>query len=143
MKVSENFDLREFVHPSHWSKGAAFAMKVVDARLFAVAQTVRDRLDAPIYINNWHVGGTFSLSGARPFDTSLGAKYSQHKFGRAIDLKGTQHTAKDIYNEISLNWSLIYQPLGVTRLEDINHTPTWVHVDLAYTDSGNLVIFKP
>jgi len=143
MKLSKNFSLQEFVHPDIYDMGESLATKFIDSRMIVFAQALRDRLGSGLIINNWHIHGPYKLSGVRPFDTTVGARWSQHKFGRAIDLKGVSLSTEEIYEEVRKNWVSIYRDTGVTRMEHIDHTPTWVHVDCAYTDSPSLTIFNP
>ena len=74
-------------------------------------------------------------------DTATGAKLSSHKRGCAIDVRGAWK-AQDLYKDIVDNYSL-YRAKGLTTVEDIAHTPTWVHLSCEWTGSNELVVVKP
>ena len=58
----------------------------IDKRIVEIAQELRNVFGA-ITINDKSIGGSYNLSGWRPFDCKIGAKHSSHKFGRGLDLK--------------------------------------------------------
>ena len=76
-------------------------------------------------------------------DTAVGGKLSQHKFGRAADIKIPGLTSRQIYDEI-LNHEKIFMAAGLTTLENIDATPTWVHIDIRYQgNSEKIIIVNP
>jgi len=56
-----------------------------------------------ITINDYIFGGNNQYRGLRPFDCSVGVKYSQHKFGKASDFSEKEISPKEIYEEIIEN----------------------------------------
>ncbi len=61
---------------------------VFDPNILRLADIFRERFGTTI-INNYAFGGATKYAGFREFNYPGGSKYSQHKFGRALDLKPT------------------------------------------------------
>lgn len=60
----------------------------LDIRSLLTADMIRELVDTSIIINSRNYGGKqFDNSGMRLKNSNVGAKFSQHKFGRANDLK--------------------------------------------------------
>ena len=138
MKVSNNFVLQEFVTPEIWASHKERSLIFIDIRVIQIAQFLRD-IYGGITINNWHTGGQYSESGLRSFNTSTGAKHSQHKYGRAIDLKFSDTTNKKVYADILANAKKFYDA-GIRVVEDIADTPSWLHIDVRNTGKVNEII---
>jgi len=120
IKCTANFYQDEFVYPNgDFSK--------VDSKLVIVAQWLRDNLGKPITINNYATGGQYKESGLRDINTTTGAKKSAHKEGKAIDIKVSGMTAKEVY-EWCLKHSDELYALGVREIEDSRYTPSWTHL---------------
>jgi len=111
----------------------------LDPKLPLLAQAYRDWFEAPLIINNKYRGGSFDFRGFRPHYTEVGARYSQHRFGRAFDshIKGLSYAK--MYQEILENFEY-FSRYGLTTLEDIKDTKGWVHSDMRYTPNNNLLI---
>lgn len=139
MKVSKNFYLSEFIHPSFFEIKGVNPIWFIDPRVFSMAQALRDRFNKPVIINDWTSKGNYSLSGLRPFSSRVGAPLSQHKYGRAIDPKVIGIDALDVQLDILGNWQY-YQEAGLTTIED--STPTWTHMDCRNTGSDSLFIIQ-
>lgn len=135
MKISEHFIIEEFVDPVSYQARGDKSRELIDIRLVNCAELVRELTGAPVTINNWHEGGQYKESGLRRSDTETGAKYSQHKFGRAADLKVKGWKAEDVRNLIRENWEL-FKAVGLTTIE--LDTPSWVHIDVRYTGLSTL-----
>jgi hypothetical protein len=143
-KTYPNLDLKEFVPKSMWDLFGSQCIRLLDQRMFDVAQGLRDYFGKAILINNWHKkGGKFNNRGYRIPTTTIGAAYSQHKFGRAIDFNIAGFTSEEVYNTI-LDNEQFFMDLGITCMEDIKFTPGWVHVDCRITNLPNkILIVKP
>ncbi len=139
MKVAKNFYLSEFLHPSFLENKGINPLWFVDPRVFTMAQALRNRFQKPVIINDWVTDGAYSLSGLRPFSSSIGATFSQHKYGRAIDPKVLGIDALEVQLDIRRNWKF-YQRAGLTTIED--STPTWTHMDCRNTGSYSLFIIQ-
>lgn len=139
-KVSNNFYLDEFVPRSIYKRYGEKSIWFLDPRLIQLAQGLRDFLGVPVRINNWITGGRRQYSGYRPPRSSVGAYYSQHKFGRALDIQ-IKLSALDLksYDElreiIRTNYKH-FKTLGVTTIE--KGTKTWLHLDMRTTGKDEL-----
>lgn len=134
--MTKNFSVKELVPPDVYSIRGEASSQLMDIRIVNVAQYIRDKIGKPIIINNWSSGGQYKESGLRNFLTSTGAKFSQHKFGRALDLKVVGMDAEDVRNWIRSNWNEL-KAIGLTTIE--KDTPTWIHIDCRYTGMNNLL----
>lgn len=121
VKVSKNFYADEFLHPEETD------INKIDLRLIEVAQWLRDTLGKSITINNYATGGQYKESGLRSQTTTTGAKKSAHKEGKAIDIKVSGMTAKDVYEFCLKNSDTLYE-MGIREIEDGRYTPTWTHL---------------
>jgi hypothetical protein len=73
---------------------------LMDMRLLITLDAMRIYYGVPITVNDWYWGGQYSLSGLRPMDTDVGAKFSLHKFGLAFDAKVRGVDAEIVRNDI-------------------------------------------
>ena len=139
--ISKNFVIQEFVPPEIFTKFGDNSIWFVDNRLVNVCQYIRTGTGKPLTINNWHTGGTYRESGYRVPDSTTGAKYSQHKFGRGADLK-SELTPGELYDFVKNNYRVL-SSLGLTTCENIEHTPHWLHIDCRQTNQKDLLIVNP
>jgi len=170
MKVSKNFNLKEFVSPLTWRRFGLKSIWFIDPKIIVIAQLLRDITGASVTINDWHLEGRYKYSGYRPpfivrikkifanrFEPiktlsaflkivkryKIGAAESQHKMGRAIDVKVEGLRSVEVYN-IVMAHSAEFIKAGLTAIEDVEKTPTWVHLDCRNTASKNeLLIIQP
>jgi hypothetical protein len=136
MQVTKNFSVQELVPPDVYNARGDAAAQLIDLRIVLVAQWLREKTGQSIVINNWNSGGQYQESGLRNFDTATGAKWSQHKFGRALDLKVNGMEPEAVRQLIRDNWDTL-KVIGLTTIE--KDTPTWVHIDCRYTGLDNLL----
>jgi hypothetical protein len=164
MKISENFDLREFVPKSTFQKYGANARWFVRLLIVTIAEFYKEfftnyyKLKYPgkvshvvITINNWHVGGTKQYSGYRPPEYTEGAKESQHRLANAFDceitivfLDGTRQEVDyvEVHKVIKENEALFLSK-GVTTVEDVSIAKGWLHTDCRWTGLSIILIVKP
>lgn len=157
IKVAPNFCLDEFVAPEIYNLFGSNSIWFVNPVIIKIAQYLREQYGVAV-INNWSQKGKidaktflsfekkirdqfFAYSGTRPMDCIIGAKYSQHKFGNAIDPKFVNATPEKIRTNIKKKWSFEYQKVGITAIED--KTKTWLHVSCQNTGLNKLMIFNP
>lgn len=151
MKLTDNFSLEEFIDPDTFKMFGASSIRFIDSRLLDIAQKLRARLGFELYVNSWFMnGGSFSFSGFRPPGCQVGAPYSAHRLGHAMDIKTYWRTqdrdeagADEIYDEVTRNYETIYKPLGLTTIESREFTPTWVHLSVQWTRQDGLYYIKP
>ena len=93
-------------------------------------------------VNTWLWGGNSQYRGYRPHDCTIGAKLSQHRFGRGVDLIPKDMTADDVRKKL---YDLPFEMAGslVTALEE---GISWVHIDVRNykkTHDNPFLIFRP
>jgi uncharacterized protein YcbK (DUF882 family) len=141
-KKYPNIRIEEFVSRPIFTSMRSNSIRLLDPRIFDIAQGIRDWYGTPITINNWHSSGTFQNRGFRAHNTNVGAIYSQHRFGRAIDFNLRNITPQKVYRDI-LDNQTHFMNLGISCMEDIRDTTTWVHVDCRITNTNNILIVRP
>jgi hypothetical protein len=121
------FALNELVPPDVIASRGDQAWQLMDERILRGADWLREKF-GPCVINGKFNGKGFTESGLRSPFTTTGAKWSQHKFGRAVDMKFLKVNVKEVYDYILAN-----QPEaranGITTVENIAHSPSWLHCD--------------
>lgn len=137
------FQLNEVVPAEVIAERGEQAWALMDERVLRGADWLRELFGACV-INGKYNGRTFIESGLRHPLTATGARYSQHKFGRALDLKFIKVNVRDVYAYI-LNNQPEARENGITCVENIAHTPTWLHIDCRllpenYPENGVLVV---
>jgi len=105
-----------------------------DPRILKAADRIRERYGR-MTCNDWFWGGKNHYRGWRPPGCNVGAKYSQHRFGRALDLIPSEVTAEDIRRDIKAG-----EDFGnsVTCVED---DVSWLHIDCR--NYQGLLIVRP
>ena len=101
-----------------------------DDRILWTYDRLRERYGR-IIMNDWFWGGRHQYRGWRPFDCPVGAKLSQHKFGRAGDgifLQPAANIRQDIlYDEFDND----FQYISV-----IEKDVSWLHLDCRNSTNG-------
>lgn len=139
--AGEFFEIEELVPPQIFKAYGERSLWFLDPRAVRALVDLRFWLNAPIIVNDWHRGGRFKASGFRT-PGMIGAKYSQHKFGRAFDIKVVGIPAKEIQERILENDLRIVR-MGFTTMENPDATPTWTHLDCRFTGRLSLLIVNP
>jgi hypothetical protein len=122
------FALNEVVYPGAIQARGEKAWELMDDRILRGADWLREKF-GPCVINGKFGGKGFTESGLRDPFTTTGAKFSQHKFGRALDLKFLKVTCTEVYDYIIRNPTEA-RANGITTVEDIRDTKgQWVHID--------------
>lgn len=140
--ISENFDVRELVHPNiynHPNIGDRCA-DWLHINLAPTLEAIRANFVEVITVNDWHRGGIFKSSGLRDRRDPVGGEYSSHYHGVAADCKFKRNTPKQIFDEIMKNQKKY--PF-ITRIENINATPSWLHIEVGRGRIGNIIVFSP
>lgn len=141
----KHFKLYELVSPqvmellgsNAWSLFNENFLKDVDN---LVDDLKRDLGCKGVIVNDWKWEGRFTQSGFREANSGVGAPSSEHKQGNALDFKFRGITVSQAYHYL-----IRYQDRypNITRVENIEHTPTWLHVDGKDTGKAELYIFNP
>lgn len=148
----DKFKIEELVYPelfNRYKNRPKYLWAALDNRILYSADLIRKFLGIPVTINNWLFGGNFTESGLRRMDTTTGALLSQHKFGRALDLKfnkngWTPETLRLYMQDIGCfdagfldRTDEIAQPfLYITRIEWMDNM-NWFHMDVSNLGSND------
>ncbi|MFH1623537.1 MAG: hypothetical protein ABID54_00085 [Pseudomonadota bacterium] len=113
--------------------------QLFDSRTLYTGDKIRQRYGKMI-ANTWYWKGEHQYRGWRPPDCRIGADYSQHRFGRALDLVSVETTAEEIRRDIKAGKTgsdgSIFQ--YITCIED---GVGWLHFDVR--NYKGLLIVKP
>ena len=156
MKISKNFDIRELVPDSIWDTYKERSIWFIDPRVISFLQELRDILEeiypgrVSVNVNTWSNGGNRTKSGYRLPNETTGAKFSQHKFGRAVDVQvfintsggRTQIESKEINRIIFANEKRLMDK-GLTTVENVEYTKGWNHLDCRHTGLDKLLVVNP
>jgi hypothetical protein len=143
VKLTDNFYLDEFIAPEIYSVRGARSVELLDMRIVLACQFIREGIGKSIIVNNWIRGGQYRESGLRSATTRTGAKWSQHKYGRAADIKVAGMSPDEVYLWLKGHEQTMVERQWITTIEDTNHTPTWLHIDCRYTGADKFRIVKP
>jgi len=142
-RVSTNFNLSEFIDSKTYKKWGDASIWFIDPRIIQVAQFIRTRHNKAVTINGTLNGHTYNYSG---FDPPGGyrkaSSLSQHRFGRAVDLKFSGMTVQEAYKDIMDNQD-IYLKIGLTTVENIKFTKSWLHLDIRETRMDTIKVVNP
>ena len=140
MKVSKNFVIQEFVTPKMYKDLGDKAIILIDERIIQLAQYVRDRFKKSVTVNNWYYGGEYKYRGVRPYNCKVGAKYSQHKYGRAFDFTVEGISIKELHKDINKNQKE-YFANHLRAVESIHKADTWMHFDVRFSNLNDIFWF--
>lgn len=137
---SKYFLMSELVSKKTLQTWGKWSCWFLDARMPAYIDFMRDRFGV-IYMNNWKWGGKMDSRGYRDIYDKDGAKFSQHRFGRATDMMFKSVSAEEVRQDIIQNWKTLYLPMGITTIES---GTIHLHSDMRYIpDQKELFIVKP
>jgi hypothetical protein len=142
IKLTENFYLDEFICPEIYSARGAKAISLIDIRIVYAAQFIRDVIGKSIHVNSWWNGGNLHERGLREWNTSTGARWSQHKYGRAFDFHVDGMTPAQVHAVITQNSQTLIKNEWITTLEDTRDTPTWTHCDCRFTGLDHIQVVR-
>ena len=140
-----NFQLEELVCKHVFEKYGVTAWQFFDDRALKMLDFVRERLNKPITVNNWHWGGSFSQRGFRCTGCQLiidAVKDSRiyctpHSRGQAFDFDVEGLTGSEVRLWLVKNSEILPFPI---RLES---SVSWTHLDTVDSDHDKVYIFKP
>lgn len=171
MMLSQNFDARELIHKEIWEHPAigVRAINWLHHNLVPTLEEIKHNTADILTVNNWHWGGNRYNAGLRPSLViptmeeinaiitgsgsaskmysdlveafkGVGASLSGHKYGNCADVVPKNITAEELYYHILSNADKYPY---IIRIEDINITPGWVHLEVGEKRLGDIEIFKP
>ena len=129
----KHFKIQELVPPSTYKELGGQALLVMDYYLLKTIDSIREWFDQPVIINNWLWGGSRKYSGFRPCGCNVGAKYSQHRYGRACDLLVRGMSAEDVRRQIIANST------HFIHVSCVEGGVEWVHIDCRAITDGPVV----
>lgn len=138
---AKHFNIKEFVSENVYKKYGEFAWTFIDERLIITMDALRENLGRPIIINSYGRGLHQRGLRANKDKMVLSKKdyyISQHCLGKASDFNVVGMKIIDVYNHILNN--LDKYPY-ITRIENVEKTPTWIHIDVANTQEKEIIIF--
>ena len=143
---SEFFSVKELVCKHVYDRYGEASAMFLDDKLIETINTVREKiLCAPMTVNNWHLGGSFSQRGLRCNLCDLVREKSErqqlylsaHCLGKGIDFTPEGMTAEEARRLIIEKQELLPYPI---RLED---GVSWLHIDVYDNGKGKKVyLFK-
>jgi hypothetical protein len=166
MKVSNNFDVREFVPKVIWDKWKENSTWFVNPKIVSIAEFYKSYFTTyykkkignnlvksiAIIVNDWNVGGVKQFSGFRPAFEKTGAELSQHRICNAFDCEiyinysdGSRKEVdyKEIHEIIQTNQSEFIAN-GVSSVEHVDYATGWLHTDIRWIpNQKNILIVKP
>jgi len=139
---SKFFTIEELVDKVTFEKFGQKAWQFFRPEALVMLDGVRGFLGVPCVVNDWHRGGQYQLSGFRPPSSTVGATYSAHRLGCAFDLKPKGMTISAAVAKIK-GAKTDPRLRNLRRIEDPDHTPTWLHVDTYEHDNAGILVVKP
>jgi hypothetical protein len=151
MKISQNFDVREFVPKHIWDIFKEKSVWFVNPNIVSIAEFYKSFFTTyykkklgndvvrtvAISVNNWHIGGAQQWRGLRTSQCTQGAVNSQHRYMNAFDTeifivyadgKRVEVDYKEIHKVIQDN-EAEFMANGVTTIEDLKIASGWLHTD--------------
>lgn len=145
MLIKQYFDIQELVCPHVYERFGESAWTFFDERMLDTLYVIRTKLNKPIYVNNWAIGGNLSQRGLRcnccnlvKEKTMLEKVYlSAHIFGKGIDFNVSGMTSDEVYEWVDKNQILLPHKI---RMEQ--NTDGWTHIDtMSYGMSGSKITY--
>ena len=133
--TAKKFKIEELVPEIVFNDRGQKAWQLIDHRLIANLDALREQVGVSMVCNNWSTGGNRTQSGLRVAGQSHHRPYSQHSFGRAVDLV-CSIDAEEIRQMIKDRRIILPHP--ATFEEDVN----WVHMDVR-NNNQRTYFFKP
>lgn len=166
MKISLNFDVREFVPKRIYDAFGASATWFVNPKAVKVAEFYKsffttyykkkfgnDKVkEVLIVINNWHTGGTKQFSAIRLKECAEYKELSQHTICNGFDCEivvvfadGKKQEAdyKEVHEVIHAN-ETEFIANGVSAIEDVSIASSWLHTDFRFIpNQTKILVVKP
>ena len=125
----KHFVLQELVPQYLYQDRGEAAWELLDDRMLMTLDQLRERFGTTI-INTWHsemlmmAYGRHEWRGLRTPQCEIGAKYSQHLFGRAADCVFRDWTAEQVRNTI------LEEQEEFKYINAIEMDTSWLHFDV-------------
>ncbi len=129
------FNIKELVSKKVFASQGLFALGLIRPTLIRALHFLRVYFDTSIYVNTWayqNGPGNFEQRCHREIN-AIGARYSRHKYGMAVDFNVRNLESDRVYGTILDNQS-DFLFAGFTAIEDKRDATTWTHLDIRHTD---------
>lgn len=120
-----HFDVKELVSESVYNRFGQDALMLLRPELLMTLDKIRERYNKSVTVNTWSFGGKLYFRGYRPFDCTVGARYSQHRLGNAADFDVDGMTADEVRADIIKYPNAIH----FANITCIEANVNWVHID--------------
>ena len=117
--------LPEFLYNEHFASRGDKLWGIFDERLLKTMDKLRDRY-GPLVANDWKWDGQYHNRGWRATNSFIGATFSQHKYGRAMDMQPVNTTAESIRQDI------LHDPTHIDfkDIMCIEMNVSWLHISV-------------
>lgn len=140
MYIPKHFILEEFLPAQFFAENVAYygirLWLIFDERILDAADRLRG-MYGPMVANTWVYGGRHQYRGYRDPDCTVGAKLSQHRFGRGLDLVPLKADVDEIRHDIK------DKPTGWYGVNCIEEEVSWLHIDCRNHDGGYVKLIYP
>lgn len=141
----EYFSLDELVCQHVYDFYGETAWQFFDQRLLVTIDMLRQKLNKPIFVNDWQIHGQFDERGFRCLKCNIVQNkimsnemyVSPHMTGQAVDFDVQGLVAEEVRQYIIKNQNLWPYPL---RLEA---GVGWCHLDTRDAEKGKVFLFNP
>ncbi len=123
MYICRHFNIKELVSQAVYADRGEKAWQLLDERALKTIDKLRDVFGS-VTINDWQWGGENEYRGLRESSCTIGAKYSQHRFGRAFDCHFRNVSADSVREYI------LQHPLEFPFICSLEMNVTWLHFDV-------------
>lgn len=104
--------------------------RIFDNRMLLTIDRVRIRYNRKAYINDWYWRGIYEHRGFRRFGCPIGAKLSDHKFGRAFDMTFEGLSSEEIRVDIRGNPNI----KAFEYITIVENNVSWLHISCGNWD---------
>lgn len=138
MYIPKYFTIKELVPEEMVELPERILWGLFDDRMLYTADKLREQF-GPAEANNWSYVAEDTpekainhYRGFRPFDVTIGAKYSQHRFGRALDLTFKNVAAEEVRQYIIAAKKAAHPKDCAKYITAIELNVDWLHFDVRY-----------
>jgi len=140
------FSLDELVCEDIYNKFGEIAWSFFDPRLLITLDLLREKLNKPIFANDWQVHGRFDERGFRCIQCELVKKaikekrlyVSPHMTGQGVDFDVEGLVAEEVRQWIIKNQNILPYPIRMEK------NVSWLHLDTRDNLEGKkIILFNP
>lgn len=148
MKRARNFKIHELVCPDIYKRDKELAWRYFRPELIDFIDWFRERIDRPVYINNWFWGGDKTQRGYRCNLCHIVREKkilyaSAHMLGAAVDFNVKDVHPNQVREYLRDNIHEFFNEhtcyIRKCRLESDRLAPTWVHIDFFEHTSDEII----